>query len=286
MKIMFGPHFPPEDKTFTQMRVACQAAEEQGYDHFTITDHFYPMRPPNSPGYPLECWSTLAGLAAVTNRIRLGPLVTCVGYRPPTLLGKIATTVDDISNGRLILGIGAGWHEAEYKAYYGQFPTVGEREDNLDEAAQILHSMLHTRETSFKGKRYTVQNLVNLPQPVQKYVPIMIGGGGEKRTLRIAAKYADISHFFADTPDQVEQKITVLKQHCRRERRDFSEIKLATGLTPTFEAGRFPDRLTGQIEDGVKQGVSMFTVMFSRMGAHAADAQKRFAEEIMPSFGS
>jgi alkanesulfonate monooxygenase SsuD/methylene tetrahydromethanopterin reductase-like flavin-dependent oxidoreductase (luciferase family) len=122
------------------MREACLAAETQGYDLFTITDHFYPRS--SSAGYPLECWTILVGLASLTERIKLGPLVSCVGYRNPALLGKMAATVYIVSNGRLILGIGAGWHEAEFKAYFGSFPTAKERDDALEETAQILRSIL------------------------------------------------------------------------------------------------------------------------------------------------
>jgi len=282
MKVMFGVHLPPEGLTFAQMREACLAAEIQGYDLFTITDHLYPMRP-SSAGYPLESWTTLAGLASLTERIKLGPLVSCVGYRNPALLGKIATTVDIISNGRLILGIGAGWHEAEFKAYFGRFPTVKEREDALEGTARILRSMLHRREAT-SSKRYHVENLINLPSPVQKAIPIMVGGSGEKRTLRTAARYGDISHFFADSTEEVERKIGVLKEHCKRCGRDFSEITLATSTSPIVEGGRFSAQFKGYIEACLALGVSLFTVRVSFPGGSAAEIQRRFADEIMPSF--
>jgi len=280
MKVTFGVHLPPEGLTFTQMREACLAAEKQGYDLFTITDHFYPMRE-TSAGYPLESWTTLAGLAAVTERIKLAPLVSCVGYRNPALLGKMATTVDIISNGRLILGIGAGWHEPEFKAYFGRFPTVKEREDALEETAQILHSMLHEEKTTFISKRYHVENLVNQPPPVQKAIPIMIGGSGERRTLRTAAKYGDISHFFANSVEEVEKKIGVLKEHCRRCGRDFSEITLGTSR---IEGGYFSAQFRDYIEACLGLGVSMFIIVVRSVGASAAETQRRFAEEIVPSF--
>lgn len=283
LKVKFGVHLPPEGLTFVQMREACLAAEKQGYDLFTMTDHFYPMRE-TSKGYPLECWSTLAGLAAVTERIRLGPLVSCVWYRSPALLGKIATTVDIISNGRLILGIGAGWHEAEFKAYYGLYPTIKDREDALEETAQIIRSMLHKRETTFNGKRYRVENLVNLPQPIQKAIPIMIGGSGERRTLRTAAKYGDISHFFANNAEEVERKIGILKEHCRKGRRDFSEVAIGTSLTPVIEGGCLSTKFRDYIEACVGLGVSIFTVRFSPLGNIATGMQRKFADEIIPSF--
>ena len=283
LKVKFGVHLPPEGLTFTQMREACLAAERQGYDLFTMTDHFYPMRE-TSKGYPLECWSTLAGLAAVTERIKLGPLVSCVWYRNPTLLGKIATTVDIISNGRLILGIGAGWHESEFKAYYGLYPTIKEREDALEETAQILRSMLHKRETTFVGKRYRVENLINLPPPIQAAIPIMVGGGGERRTLRTAAKYGDISHFFANNAEEVERKIRVLKEHCRKSRRDSSEVSIGTSLTPIVDGGHLSSQSRDYIEACVGLGVSIFTIRFSPLGSIAMEIQREFADEIIPSF--
>ena len=245
-KVMFGIHLPPEGITFNRMREVC--------------------------------------LAAVTEKIKLGPLVSCVWYRPPTVLGKIATTVDLISNGRVIVGVGAGWHEGEFKAYFGRFPTVGERENALEEAAQILRGMLRKKETTFRGENYRVENLVNLPSPSRGSIPIMVGGGGEKRTLRVAAKYGDISHFFANSTQEVERKIGILNDHCRRNGRDPSEISLATGLTPTIEGVRFSAQPVEYIEACVKLGVSIFTLMFSRLGDAASEAQRRFAEEIIPSF--
>jgi len=214
----------------------------------------------------------------------LAPLVSCVWYRNPTLLGKIATTVDIISNGRLILGIGAGWHEPEFKAYYGLYPTIKEREDALEETAQILRSMLHKRETTFNGKRYRVENLVNIPPPIQKAIPIMIGGSGERRTLRTAAKYGDISHFFANNAEEVERKIRILKEHCRKSNRDFPEIAIGTSLTPIVEDGHLSAQSRDYIEACVGLGVSIFTIRFSPLGNIAIEIQRKFAEEIIPSF--
>lgn len=285
MSVMFGVHYGPEGLTFNQVREVCLAAEEQGYDTFTLIDHLYPMRP-SSLGYPLECWSTLAGLAAITRKIKIGSLVSCVLYRNPTLLGKIATTVDIISDGRLILGIGAGWHEAEFKAYFNRFPPDMERLNVLEEAAQILRGMLHGQETTFIGKLYHVENLINLPRPIQKHIPIMIGGGGEKRTLRIAAKYADISHFGGDTLEEYERKIRVLKEHCRMIGRDFAEITLAQNITPTFENGRFSAEFMGKIESWIKLGTKMFMVRFFALKEKPIEMQRRFAKEVLPSFKS
>jgi len=232
--IFFGVHVPPEGRDFKEMKSICLTVEGLGFDLFTITDHFMNMAQPDSSNqHPLECWSTLAGLAAVTSKIRLGPLVSCYFYRQPTVLAKMATTVDIISNGRLIFGIGAGWHEQEFKGFMGQFPSVKERMIGLEETVRICKSMFMNERTSFSGELYHVDNVLNSPRPIQKSIPIMVGGGGEMRTLRTAARYADISHFaFNPSEEVLNKKLTVLKKHCRVVGRDFDEIKKGISLTP------------------------------------------------------
>ncbi len=232
-KIQIGIHIPPEDKSFNEMKELCLMAEELGFDLFTITDHFLNMaNPKGKTGHPLECWTTLAGLAAITSKIYLGPLVSCAHYRHPTILAKMATTVDIISNGRLIFGIGAGWHEEEFKQFLGRFPSVKERMDGLEDAVIICKSMFTNEVTNYKGKIYSAIKTMNLPRPVKGYIPIMIGGKGEKRLLKIAAKYADIIHISGfPIKRELEHKINVIKKHCKKVGRDFDEIILATGFS-------------------------------------------------------
>ncbi|MFH0848958.1 MAG: TIGR03560 family F420-dependent LLM class oxidoreductase [archaeon] len=234
--LKFAVHVPPEGRDFKTMKEFCQTTEKLGYDLFTMTDHFMNMQNPAGPeNHPLECWTALAGLAAVTSKIALGPLVSCVNYRHPTVLAKMATTVDIISGGRLIFGIGAGWHEMEFNGFMGQFPSAKERLDGLDDAIQICQSMFKNKFTDFKGKLYSAKNTLNSPGPVQKPVPVMVGGSGEKRTLKIAAKYADISHLFSNSPQELAHKVEVLKRHCDKVKRDFSSIKIAVGLRPIMD---------------------------------------------------
>ena len=181
-ELWFGIHAPPQGRDFEEMKRICQAAEEAGFDLFTMTDHFMNMGQPDGPSrHPLECWSTLAGLAAVTTKIRLGPLVSCYYYRRPTVLAKIATTVDIISNGRLIFGIGAGWHQKEFAGFMDRFPPVKERMMGLEETIQICKSMFKNERTTFRGKLYNVENVLNSPLPIQRPPPIMVGGGGVKK---------------------------------------------------------------------------------------------------------
>lgn len=230
--VWFGVHLPPEGRTFEYMRDACLDVEGNGYDLFTMTDHFMNMaNPRGAGGHPLECWTTLAALAAVTRRIRLGPLVGCYAYRTPTVLAKMVTTVDIISDGRLVLGLGAGWHEDEFNGFMGGFPPVPERMRGLRETLEICTGMLGQERFSFEGKLYRVENVLNSPQPVQKPVPIMVGGGGEKVTLALAAKYAHISHFFASDVKTLETKLAALAAHCDRVGRSLDSIRKGTGMT-------------------------------------------------------
>lgn len=232
--VVFGLHVPPEGHSFEEMKNLCLKAEEWGYDLFTVTDHFMNMAQPDRPDkHPLECWETLAGLAAVTSKIRLGPLVSCYYYRLPPVLAKMATTVDIISNGRLIFGIGAGWHQKEFESFMTRFPSVKERMIGLEETIQICSSMFKNERTSFKGKSYCFDNVLNSPLPVQQPLPILVGGGGEKKTLRIAARYADISHCaFNPTYEDLEHKLSVLRRHCKIVNRDFDEIRIGISVNP------------------------------------------------------
>ena len=197
---------------------------QTGYHSAWTYDHFVP--PTTAPDGPcFEGWTALAGLAAVTSRLRLGCLVSGVTYRNPALLGKMAVTVDHISSGRLIMGIGAAWHEGEHRFYGWEFPPVRERQDRLEEAAQILRTMLSDEGSlNFQGRHYQVNAAPVLPGGVQKQIPLMIGGGGEKRTLRTVARYGDIANV-SGTPAEIKHKFEVLEQHCQDVGRNPSEIE-------------------------------------------------------------
>ena len=232
--LQVGVHATPEGRDFETMKRLCQTAESLGYDLFTMTDHLM-ANPSGLQNDPLECWTTLGGLAAVTNRIFLGSLISCVNYRHPTVLGKIATTLDIISNGRLLFGIGAGWNEIEYCGFMGRFPSAKERLDGLEDAVQICRSMFTNQFTNYAGKLYSAKGTLNSPRPVQKTIPILIGGAGEKRTLKIVAKYADIAHIVATSAQELEHKLEVLRKHCTNVGRDFSSIRIASGLRPLLD---------------------------------------------------
>ncbi|MFL5732511.1 MAG: TIGR03560 family F420-dependent LLM class oxidoreductase [Chloroflexia bacterium] len=195
-------------------------------DHFMFADEEHPEQ--EMP--IMECFVTLGAIAAATSRIRIGQLVAGAPYRNPALLAKMCATLDVISHGRSIVGLGAGWHEQEFRAYGWPFPPVRERLEMLEEAVQIVDLMLTRRPASFNGKHYAIQNAYNDPMPVQKArPPIMIGGSGEKIILRLVAQYADYCNVGGD-PATVAHKFGVLRKHCEAVGRPFAEITLCNNV--------------------------------------------------------
>jgi F420-dependent oxidoreductase-like protein len=203
--------------------------EQTGWDGVYFADHFMPNGPGAVPldGDILECWSVLAALAALVPRIRLAPLVSSVTFRHPAVLAKIAAAVDHVSHGRLTLGVGAGWQQNEHAAYGLPLGTVRERMDRFEEAVQILRSLLGQPRTTFSGEYFQLQDAPAQPVPVTGRLPLLIGGGGERRTLRIAARYADQWNYWT-TPEQLAHKISVLREHCEQVGRDPGEIGVST----------------------------------------------------------
>lgn len=236
-EICFGVHLSPVGE-YATLKENCLNAENLGYDLVTVWDHL--MGQSDQP--PFECWTLLASLAAITKRIQLGPLVSCVHFRHPTILAKMAVTVDLISGGRSILGLGAGWAKEEFESFLGRFPTVKERLDGLEDAAIICKSMLEEEHTDYEGKLYSAKEIPrerSMPSPVRGFIPIMIGSFGEKRGLKIAAKYADIVHIPQPLyPPILERKVNALRKHCKAVGRDFGEITLSTFLHAVLRGSR------------------------------------------------
>ena len=192
----------------------------------------------------------LGGLAAVTSKIKLGTLVSCVNYRHPTVLAKMATTVDIISGGRLIFGVGAGWHQNEFEGFFGEFPSATKRLDGLEDALNITKSMFANERTNYRGKVYSAYNTLNSPLPVQRPIPILVGGGGMRRTLRLAARYADISHFAfvpQDSSEVILQRVRALEEHCRAVGRNYDELIKSTSLIVNFNP------TTVEVEEAARQ---------------------------------
>jgi F420-dependent oxidoreductase-like protein len=201
--------------------------EQTGWDGVYVADHFMPNGPEPGDGDTLECWSVIAALAALVPRLRLASLVASVTYRHPAVLANIAATVDQVSHGRLTLGIGAGWQQNEHAAYGIPLGSLRERMDRFEEAAQILNSLLRQRRTTFNGQYFRLTEAPNQPAPVQERLPLLIGGGGERRTLRVVARYADEWNAWT-TPEVLAHKISVLGEHCEQVGRDPAEIHVST----------------------------------------------------------
>jgi len=207
-------------------RVALEA-ESLGFHSIWLYDHFHTVPTP-AQEVTFECWTSTAALARDTKRVRIGQMVTCNSYRNPALLAKMASTVDVLSHGRLVLGIGAGWYEHEYRAYGYTYPGTRERLQRLGEAIQVILAMWTQDEAIFEGTYYQVRGAINQPKGAQKpHIPLLIGGEGEKVTLRLVAQYGDACNVGGDIAN-IKHKFAVLKQHCEELGRDYNSIRRTT----------------------------------------------------------
>ncbi len=211
---------------FDSVAQQAREADSSGFDTVLVMDHFYQLPMIGDPqNYMLECYSLLSGLARETKNVRLSSLVTGNTYRNPAVLAKTVTTLDIVSQGRGMLGIGAGWFELEHDAFGIEFGTFTDRFEKLEESLQIVIPMLRGEKANLDGSWYTAKEAMNEPPPVSK-VPVMIGGSGEKKTLRMVAQYADESNLICDD-SEVAHKLEVLAEHCDRLGRDRSEITVS-----------------------------------------------------------
>jgi F420-dependent oxidoreductase-like protein len=238
MAPLFGLHLPnftypdlPPERLFDRVVETAQAAEAAGFDLITVMDHFYQISIVGAETEPmLEAYATLSALAMATSRVRLGTLVTGVTYRNPAILAKTVTTIDTISKGRAILGIGAAWNADEHRGYGVEFPPVPERMNRLGEALTIARLMFTEDRPSFEGRYYKIDRALNNPRPVQPGGPkILVGGAGEQRTLRLAARHADLTHWFIPSPEEFVRKNAILEEHCEVVGRDPSTITKTIG---------------------------------------------------------
>ena len=227
-RVRFAFKTSPKNTTWSDMLAVWREADDiDVYESGWTFDHFYPIFS-DSTGPCLEGWITLTALAQATKRLRLGTLVTGIHYRHPAVLANMAAALDIVSNGRLELGIGAGWNEEESGAYGIELGTIKERFDRFEEACQVLVGLLSQDTTDFDGKYYQLKSARNEPKgPQQPHPPICIGGSGEKRTLRITAKYAQHWNFVGGPPEEFARKRDVLKSHCADVGRDPKEIMLS-----------------------------------------------------------
>ncbi|MHA1713786.1 MAG: LLM class F420-dependent oxidoreductase [Candidatus Ranarchaeia archaeon] len=214
----------PKDKVEFMIQVA-KDAEKAGFDSIWTIDHLEPIPDPSLPHPVFECWTSLSAIARETKTIRLGQAVTCICFRNPALLAKMAATVDVLSHGRLELGLGAGWYAQEFKAYGYDFAEPKVRLRRLREGVEIIKQLWASDKVTYNGKHYRVEDAHSYPKPIQKpYPPITIGGSGEKVTLRIVAEHANRSNF-QDLPPIYAKKLDVLKKHCEAIGRDFNSIE-------------------------------------------------------------
>jgi F420-dependent oxidoreductase-like protein len=268
MPVWFGYHmvtytFPGVSQRglFDHVATLAGAVEEAGFSLVTVMDHFYQITGVGPETDPmLEAYSTLGALSQRTSRVRLGALVTGVTYRNPAMLAKTVTTLDVVSGGRALLGIGAAWNEDEHLGYGFDFPRVGERMDRLDEALTIIRAMFSEERPTFDGKHYRIHDALNVPRPIQPGGPkILVGGGGEQRTLRIAAKHADMTHWFPLGFDVLRRKNELLERYCEEIGRDPATIERTMSapvlVAPTVEAARaLVERLPPERRAYVKAG--------------------------------
>jgi F420-dependent oxidoreductase-like protein len=307
--IEFGVYLPQLHFSFADIRERTHAADRLGYDSIWFMDHFYTAGMPQVDSF--EAWTIASALAPITQRIRLGHMVLCNAFRHPGLLAKMAASLDVISDGRLDLGLGTGSVPEEFGKFGIPLPSFRERTEQLDEAVQILKSLFVEDETTFTGKHYQLKGAPLRPKPVQKpYPPIMIGGAGEKFTLPLAARHADIWNCPTYFLGQLERKIGVLRDVCARIGRDFSGLRLSQqavlvigkndsdveaaltlakrrypGASWGLMEGGFigtPDKIVKKIREQNALGISHFVFFFYDRAA--IETLELFANEVMPVF--
>lgn len=230
----------------TRLAEVAVAAEQAGFDRVSVMDHLWQIEHFGPPEHEmLEAYTTLGYLAAKTERVKLLTVVTAVVYRDPGLLAKAVTTLDVLSGGRAMLGIGGAWNEEEAKGLGLLFPSTAERFERLEEALQIFQQMCSDDDGPYEGKHYQLGRTLNSPQSLTRpRPPILIGGAGERKTLRLAARYADACNIF-DTPE-LEHKLDVLREHCRQQGRNYAEIEKT--VQTRFDLGRDGERVDETIE--------------------------------------
>jgi len=297
---LFSPQAGQSTKALFDRAAQC---EKLGYHSLWLVDHFWTRGMPALDH--VEALTMMSALAARTEKLRIGTLVLCNSYRNPALLAKSLTTIDQVSNGRLEVGIGAGWMDEEYRGYGYEFPEVPVRLKQLEEGLQILKAMFTEEKPTFKGKYYSIDGALNKPAPVQKpHPPITIGGSGEKVMLKIVAKYADRWNCPAGY-ESFEHKYNVLKDHCKKVGRNPADInvseqllvcignnaaeveqkwKMAQNLKPFSTTGTkgTPDQLIEQLKNRVKMGITTFTIFFSDFAP--PPTLELFAKSVMPAF--
>ncbi|MFQ5950907.1 MAG: TIGR03560 family F420-dependent LLM class oxidoreductase [Candidatus Geothermarchaeales archaeon] len=255
----FGVQIEPQlGFSYPEIRTLARESERLGYHSLFCSDHLFldPRRPEVDC---LECWTTLSALIGETRTLRLGSMVSCNSYRQPSLLAKVAATFDVLSGGRLEFGIGAGWKEVEYKAYGIPFPKASTRIEQLAEAVQIIRAMWTQNEATFGGKHYTIEEAVCEPKPLQNPHPKIMIGGEKPRLLRVVAEHADAWNLaWTQTPEEFEEKVGILEEHCSDVGRDIGEIEKTLGAIVVV--GEDEEQIRGKVKKMLQQWGSELTV--------------------------
>jgi len=260
-KIKFGVFLPfyvfrteKSSQLFNLLQDVVLECERLGYYSVWLDDHLMLEKTPI-----LECWTTLSAISTVTETIRLGTMVTCNSFRNPALLAKMATTLDNTSNGRLELGIGAGVQKNEHEAYGFPFPSSKARIERLNEAVEIIKKLWTEEKASYSGKHYRIRDAVCEPKPVQKpHPPIIIGGGGEKLTLKVTARHADRYDWgYLPSLEQYKRKLKVLEKHCEAVGRSFDDIEKSCWLAGQIFIGENKKELEEKALQQLPEGVSL-----------------------------
>jgi len=306
----FGVTLPQIKRSWEEASAAAREFDALGFDSLWVCDHLYGVPIPNLP--ILEAWSQLAAVAAITERAQLGTLVTPPFFRNPAVLAKQIATIDQISGGRTIAGLGAGWFGAEFEGYGCDFPPLGERMRALDETAEILKRLWSEERTTFEGRHFRVKDVVCEPKPGRR-PPILIGGGGARVLMGIAARHADIWNNMAISQAELGKKVEALRRRCDELKRDFDAIRVsqqcvvviapdeAAAQAQLAKAGKIygghmgaareahgiwgtPDRVIDCIERHRDLGCSHFVIEF--FGRDTREPARLFAETVMPAFRS
>ena len=301
-KIEFGLFSPQAALTYKAVLDRAARLEKHGYHSMWLTDHFWNRGVPEAD--VLECTATMSALSAATTKLRIGSLVICNSFRNPGLLAKSLATIDNISGGRLEVGLGAGWMDEEYRGYGYEFPSTGTRLRQLEESVRILKLLFTEKKATFEGRYYKLTDAFNNPKPVQKpHPPITIGGSGEKKMLRIVAQYADRWNCPAGYRS-FENKLGALKQHCGAVGRDINSINISEQLLVCIGANDAeveekwkisqrlpfwrtaikgtPAAIVEQLRERVRKGITFFTVIFGDL--NSTPSIDLFAREVMPAF--
>jgi F420-dependent oxidoreductase-like protein len=270
---------PDPEKIAPTLAETARVAEQAGISAFTVMDHYFQMEHAGSVAEPmLEAYTTLGHVAALTQRMTLGVLVTGVPYRHPGLLAKIVTTLDVLSGGRARLGVGASWYEREQRGLGVPVMPVAERFERLEETLQICLQMWSDDDGPYDGRHYQLAETLCVPPPISRpHPPILVGGGGERKTLRLAARYADACNVFGTSPADVAHKLDVLRSHCDAEGRDYDRIdKTVLAVLPVLAD---VDGFVAAAREYAALGVTEIATMPDR---HPVEFAEQLAERVLP----